>query len=60
MDGCGQICGCWESGPRREQQVLLTTEPSLHLPRLGLKHLLKKFRLPERTSKEKLMSVNKG
>jgi len=30
-DGCEPPCGCWDlnSGPREEQSVLLTTEPSL-------------------------------
>ncbi|CAO2613549.1 hypothetical protein LEMLEM_LOCUS16128 [Lemmus lemmus] len=31
-DSCELPCGCWElnPGPREEQSVLLTTEPSLH------------------------------
>jgi hypothetical protein len=30
-DGCESPCGCWElnSGPLKEQSVLLTAEPSL-------------------------------
>ena len=37
IDGCEPPCGCWElnSGPLEEQPVLLTTEPSLHSPRLS-------------------------
>jgi hypothetical protein len=35
MDGCKHVSNCvgWElnSGPQQEQQVLLTTEPSLQL-----------------------------
>jgi hypothetical protein len=35
-------CGCWELnlGPLQEQQVLLTTEPSLHPAHMTLKRLL--------------------
>jgi hypothetical protein len=37
-DGCEPPCGCWElnSGPLKEQPVLLTTEPSLQPSRLFL------------------------
>jgi len=33
-DGCEPPCGCWElnSGPLKEQSLLLTTEPSLQPP----------------------------
>lgn len=35
-DGCERLCGCWESnsGPLKEEQILLTTEPlSLQSPK---------------------------
>ena len=37
-DGCEPPCDCWElnSGPMREQSVLLTSEPSLQLHLLFL------------------------
>ena len=33
-DGCEPPCGCWElnSGPLKEQAMLLTSEPSLEPP----------------------------
>ena len=33
-DGCEPLCGCWglNSGPLKEQLVLLTSEPSLQPP----------------------------
>ena len=35
IDGCKPPCGCWElnARPLEEQTMLLTTEPSLQLPR---------------------------
>ena len=35
---CEPPCGCWElnSGPLKEQSVLLTTEPSLQPPQIPL------------------------
>lgn len=37
MDSCEPLCGCWESNPDPlQQQVLLTTEPSLWPPRLSI------------------------
>jgi hypothetical protein len=37
-DGCEPPCGCWElnSGPLKEQSMLLTAEPSLQPPLLPL------------------------
>jgi hypothetical protein len=34
-DGCEPSCGCWElnSGPLKEQSVLLTSEPFLQSPK---------------------------
>jgi hypothetical protein len=35
MGGCEPPCGCWDlnSGPLKEQSVLLTAEPSLQPPK---------------------------
>ena len=42
-DSCEQPCGCWELnlGPLEEQEMLLTTEPSLQTQNLILKKILK-------------------
>ena len=39
-DGCEPTCGCWDlnPGPLQEQQVLLTTEPSLQSSKVFLSH----------------------
>jgi hypothetical protein len=44
MSGCEPPCGCWDlnSGPLKEQSVLLPAEPS-HKPRACPLHALESF-----------------
>lgn len=42
MDSCEPPCGCWESNlDPLQQQVLLTTEPSVRPPRLSILYMRK-------------------
>lgn len=53
MDSYESPCGCWESNsdPLQQQQVLLTTEPSLWLPRLSILYTRKVSALKVNLSK---------